>query len=138
MTTHADLTAKLALLLQEGGQWKVLTSESAARVHLEAVSTAPHPSGLKPRIPDPGFSFETAKALLVVSTNSLPPDTLERLHQVLFAEGTDDWMDYSHFGGTPKPGDELGLSFSSASKGAAALGEVLAALGVSAFTLSRG
>jgi len=89
------------------------------------------PDGLKDDAPqDVGFSFAVAEADLEIETTHLSPEQIAAVHQILWMAGTDDWMDYSHLlthdAARIKGGDRLALRFSSATKGARVVGEILA------------
>ena len=96
--------------------------------------SAPHrPDGLKTDAPkDVGFTFEAAEAHIEIEASALSRPQLESVHRILWEAGTDDWMDYSHFGAVEahqlNPDDILALRFSSAYKGARIINELLAVL----------
>ncbi len=105
------------------------------RIRILETSGGHRPDGLREDAPtNTGFSVAVASAALVVDRERLDSATLARVHSTLVSEGSDDWMEYSHLCRDPAlhPEDlELGLMFSSAHKGAAALSDVLEAMQLS-------
>lgn len=143
--TDARLRGWITAAMQRGG---ALTLTHAGGLLPVRVIAGPPPSGrvdgLRDDVAvDPGFSFAVTEARLEIDAPALAPAALAAVHDVLVEAARDfDWIGYSHVDGTSPAAiaadPVLRLYFSSAVKGADALGDVLAALGVPVEAVAAG
>ena len=119
-------TPATATLLGADPDWLV-------RVRCTKPSGDQRPDGLRDDVEgDPGFSFAVAEAILEVRGAALNDAQRTAVHKILWHAGTDDFIDYSHFGYFEPtqldPSDDLAILFSSAAKAAGVAKELTEAL----------